>query len=78
MKIIINDSEIKENFTGSTLGEILDQIHKHHVIRETVLSRILIDGELAEFELESEKGRETRSRDISEIEILEVEIASLP
>ena len=77
MKIIINDSETQENFLGNTLGEILDQIQKRHVIEGTFLNQIFIDDELVEFDLESEKGRDTRSRNISEIGTLKVEIASV-
>ena len=77
MKITINNVEVQENFKGNTLGEILEQIQKYHVMQGTIMSKVSIDGELEEFDFESEKGSETRLRDISEIEKLEVEINSI-
>ena len=77
MKIIINGSETQENYTGNTLGEILDQIQKHHVMQGTILSSLTIDGEPVEFDSTTKSGATARSRDISEIGTLELEITSI-
>ena len=77
MKIIINGDESQETFTGNTLGEILDQIQATKVLQGTVIAYLNLDGQGVEFGQDTEPGRYTREKDISEVGVMEVEITSV-
>ncbi len=77
MKIIINGDESQETFTGNTLGEILDQIQATKVMQGTIIAYLTLDGKGTDFSLDTEAGCSTRKRDLSEVGVMEVEIASV-
>ena len=77
MKIIINGEESQETFSGSTLGEILDQIEATKALPGTVVAYLTLDGQGVEFNQDTESGRLTRGRDVSEVGVMEVEISSV-
>ncbi len=72
MKIIINNQEHSQDYSGSTLGEITDQILKNKVFHGTFISKLVLDGR--EIQPDSE---ETRQLPVDSVKTLELDISNL-
>ena len=73
MKLLINGKEKTVSYSGKSLGDLLLHLEKNDVAQGSVVRSIQIDGQ--EFSPDESATRKTL---LSEIEILEIEISTLP